>query len=244
MAAVSFKAMYVDFANQEEETAAFSFSWPTNREDKPVIVNGSDPNPLVIGINTKKLLRQGGRNPSSFVFHLDVTYKLTQVDYPVTIAGISDQTRRFHLLAIFTVSQQQQAQHSNVLSPLARVFTSVTGNSLRVKYISGREALVYRGPNKRERVHQSEQTAGITRKRNAPVHFQFNFNFNKMGPNREISAFFFEDQGQGVFRYQLCGTSRKQQLGSGYRSLLSHLTSTHPDFEETYTAAVVSDAPS
>ncbi|KAG6618481.1 Phosphoenolpyruvate carboxykinase [Phytophthora cinnamomi] len=41
----------------------------------------------------------------------------------------------------------------------------------------------------------------------------------------------------------LCGTSRKQQVGSGYSNLLSHLTSTHPDFEETYQASVATDAP-
>ncbi|RLN52051.1 hypothetical protein BBJ28_00021775 [Nothophytophthora sp. Chile5] len=83
----------------------------------------------------------------------------------------------------------------------------------------------------------------ITRKRSTPAHFQSIFNFDRMAPNREICSFFFEDQGQGVFRCQLCGASRKQQLGSGYSNLLSHLTSTHPDFEETYNAAVASDAP-
>ncbi|KAG6599843.1 Phosphoenolpyruvate carboxykinase [Phytophthora cinnamomi] len=64
-----------------------------------------------------------------------------------------------------------------------------------------------------------------------------------MAPNREICAFFYEDKGQGDYRCQLCGTSRKQQVGSGYSNLLSHLTSTHPDFEETYQASVATDAP-
>ncbi|RLN48889.1 hypothetical protein BBJ28_00014648 [Nothophytophthora sp. Chile5] len=82
----------------------------------------------------------------------------------------------------------------------------------------------------------------ITHKRNTPVRFQFVFNSDKIDPNREICAFFFEDQGQGVFHCQLCGASRKQQLRSGYSNLLLHLTSTHPDFEEIVTAAVESDA--
>ncbi|KAG4048647.1 hypothetical protein PC123_g16047 [Phytophthora cactorum] len=65
-----------------------------------------------------------------------------------------------------------------------------------------------------------------------------------MAPNRETGAFFsLEDKDHGVFRCQLCGISRKQQPGSGYSNLRSHLTSTHPDFEETYNASVASDAP-
>jgi tRNA(Ile2) C34 agmatinyltransferase TiaS len=64
-----------------------------------------------------------------------------------------------------------------------------------------------------------------------------------MAPNREICAFFYEDKGQGDFRCQLCGACRKQQVGSGYSNLLSHLISTHPDFEETYRASVATDAP-
>ncbi|RLN66963.1 hypothetical protein BBJ28_00026211 [Nothophytophthora sp. Chile5] len=137
IAAVSTKARNAGFTGDEEETAAFTFSWRTDREGKPVIGNGSDANPFVLGISTKKLLRQADRDPSSFVLHLDATYKLTQVGYPVIVAGISDQARRFHLLAVFIISQQQQAQYTEVLSLLARVFASVTGNPLRVKWGMG-----------------------------------------------------------------------------------------------------------
>ncbi|KAF1786987.1 hypothetical protein GQ600_16291 [Phytophthora cactorum] len=40
---------------------------------------------------------------------------------------------------------------------------------------------------------------------------------------------------------QHCGASRKQQLGSGYSNLLSHLISTHPDFKKAYNASMMSD---
>ncbi|KAG6941793.1 hypothetical protein JG688_00018481, partial [Phytophthora aleatoria] len=50
---------------------------------------------------------------------------------------------------------------------------------------------------------------------------------------------FFEDKDQGVFQCPLCGASRKQQLGSGYSNLLSHLNSTHPDFKEAYNASMI-----
>ncbi|KAJ8527456.1 hypothetical protein ON010_g14806 [Phytophthora cinnamomi] len=137
MAAVRAKARSAGFTGQEEENEAFTFSWRTDREGKPVVGNGSDANPFVVGISTKKLLRQAHRDPSSFVLHLDATYKLTQAGYPVIVIGISDQARRFHLLAIFIVSQQQEEQYSEVLSLLSRVFASVTGNSLSIKWAMG-----------------------------------------------------------------------------------------------------------
>ncbi|RLN73693.1 hypothetical protein BBJ28_00022442 [Nothophytophthora sp. Chile5] len=137
VAVVSLKARSAGFTCQEGETAAFAFSWRSDREGKPVVGDGNDANPFVIGISTKKLLRQADRDPSSFVLHLDATFKLTQVGYPVIVVGISDQARRFHLLAVFIVSQQQQAQKTEVLSLLARVFATVTGNPLRVKWGMG-----------------------------------------------------------------------------------------------------------
>ncbi|KAE9222690.1 hypothetical protein PF002_g15184 [Phytophthora fragariae] len=61
-----------------------------------------------------------------------------------------------------------------------------------------------------------------------------------MATNREICALFFKTKDQGVFLCQLCGASRKQQLGSGYSNLMSHLISTYPGFEETYHSSPVS----
>ncbi|KAE8906492.1 hypothetical protein PF003_g9517 [Phytophthora fragariae] len=64
-----------------------------------------------------------------------------------------------------------------------------------------------------------------------------------MATNREICALFFKTKDQGVFLCQLCGASRKQQLGSGYSNLMSHLISTYPGFEETYHSSVATDPP-
>jgi hypothetical protein len=68
---------------------------------RPIVGNGCDGNPFVVGVSTKKLLRQADRDPSTFVLHINATYKLTQVGYPVVVVGVSDRERRFHLLAIF-----------------------------------------------------------------------------------------------------------------------------------------------
>ncbi|GMF24797.1 unnamed protein product [Phytophthora fragariaefolia] len=68
---------------------------------------------------------------------MDATYKLTQVGYPVIVVGMSDKARRFHLLAIFIVSQQQQKHHGEVLQLLRRLFKAVTGTFFRVRYVMG-----------------------------------------------------------------------------------------------------------
>ncbi|KAG6608822.1 uncharacterized protein IUM83_14815 [Phytophthora cinnamomi] len=125
------------FTCHEEEAAAFTFTSRSDRDGKPITGNGSDSDPFVVGISSKKLLRRADRDPESFIFHLDATYKLTQVGYPVVVVGISDRARRFHLVAIFIVSQQQQQNFAEILGMLAHTYMSVTGKPLRVRYVMG-----------------------------------------------------------------------------------------------------------
>lgn len=66
---------------------------------------GSDTKPFLVGVTTKWLLRRLDRDPDDFVFHMDATFKLNQVGYPVFVCGISDASRSFHLVAIFIVLQ-------------------------------------------------------------------------------------------------------------------------------------------
>ncbi|KAG2782921.1 hypothetical protein PC129_g12117 [Phytophthora cactorum] len=103
------------FTGQEEETAAFTFTRRTNVNGNAVVGNGSNADPFVIGVSAKKLLRRADRDPASFILHVDATYKLTQIGYPVIVVGISDRARRFHLLAVFIVSQQQREQRTEDL---------------------------------------------------------------------------------------------------------------------------------
>ncbi|KAE9265846.1 hypothetical protein PR003_g32329, partial [Phytophthora rubi] len=125
------------FTGGEEETAAFTFTSRSDRNGNASTGNGSDRDPFVVGVSSKKLLRRADRDPESFIFHMDATYKLTQVGYPVVVVGISDRARRFHLLAIFIVSQQQQQHHAEVLELLRCVFEAVTEKPLRVRYVMG-----------------------------------------------------------------------------------------------------------
>ncbi|OWZ11619.1 hypothetical protein PHMEG_00015330 [Phytophthora megakarya] len=125
------------FSGEEDETAAFSLCFHQDADGKPIVGNGSDTNPFVVGVSTKKLLRQADRDPATFILHLDATYKLTQAGYPVIVVGLSDRARHFHPLAIFIVSQQKQPQYTEVLQLLQRAFVAVTNKPLRVQYVMG-----------------------------------------------------------------------------------------------------------
>ncbi|KAG3157821.1 hypothetical protein PI124_g12003 [Phytophthora idaei] len=54
-----------------------------------------------------------------------------------TTAVCPHRARRFHLLAVFIVSQQQREQHTEVLHLLRQVFSAVVGKPLKVRYVMG-----------------------------------------------------------------------------------------------------------
>eukprot|EP00644_Phytophthora_capsici_P001577 jgi/Phyca11/129154/e_gw1.81.146.1 len=96
------------FGSQEDDNAAFAFGVGRDASGKVVLGNGSDTNPFFVGITATALLRNADRDPSSFVLHVDATFKLSQIGYPVIVCGISDAARTFHLVAIFVTSQLQE----------------------------------------------------------------------------------------------------------------------------------------
>lgn len=71
------------FTGQEQDFDAFSFTWRTEEEGRPYVGSGADANPFLVGVSSKKLLRQADRDPATFVLHMDATLKLNHVDYPV-----------------------------------------------------------------------------------------------------------------------------------------------------------------
>ncbi|OWZ15643.1 hypothetical protein PHMEG_00010681 [Phytophthora megakarya] len=109
MGAIRLKLRETGFTGREEDNATFTFTWRMDRDGRPVVVNGSDAHSFVVGVTTKKLLHQADRDPASFILHVDATYKLTQTGYPIIVIGMSDRARKYHLRAIFIVSQQQQS---------------------------------------------------------------------------------------------------------------------------------------
>ncbi|OWZ12756.1 hypothetical protein PHMEG_00014031 [Phytophthora megakarya] len=133
LGAVRLKVRGAGYTGHESETSAFTFAWRCNQDGKPEVGNGTDKDPFVVGITTKNLLRHADRDPASFVLHIDATYKLSQVGYPVVMVGVSDkQGSSTYLLAVFIVSQEKKEQYTELLSLLSRVYQVVTGKKLQV----------------------------------------------------------------------------------------------------------------
>ncbi|KAG3157676.1 hypothetical protein PC128_g21629 [Phytophthora cactorum] len=96
---------------QVSDTSPFFWGWEHDLGGKPNVGNGSDEKPFLVGLTTKRLLLNAARDPGTFVFHMDTTFKLNQVVYPVS--GL----------------------YVKALSSLRKVFTAVTGQQLLVKYV-------------------------------------------------------------------------------------------------------------
>eukprot|EP00644_Phytophthora_capsici_P000281 jgi/Phyca11/100115/e_gw1.4.1084.1 len=90
------------------DAATFSFGYEVDSDNRPVLGDGSDDDPLVIGITTKFLLRAANRDPNKFVFHMDATFKLVLCGYPLMVCGISDSARQFHPVAFSLLPSAQQ----------------------------------------------------------------------------------------------------------------------------------------
>ncbi|KUF77507.1 hypothetical protein AM587_10002609 [Phytophthora nicotianae] len=58
-----------------------------------------------------------------------------------------------------------------------------------------------------------------------------------MVSNKNLSAFFYAPLGQGLFRCNICGSTRKQAGGTGYSNLIAHLDGKHAGYDAQYTAA-------
>ncbi|ETP11210.1 hypothetical protein F441_13260 [Phytophthora nicotianae CJ01A1] len=93
-------------------------------------------NHFLVGLTTKRLLLNAARDPETFVFHMDATFKLNQVGYPVIVCGISDKCRSFNLMTLFITSQRLEDIYVTVLTELRRIFASVSGGrQLVVKFV-------------------------------------------------------------------------------------------------------------
>ncbi|KAG3012626.1 hypothetical protein PC120_g13752 [Phytophthora cactorum] len=123
------------YGSQVSDTSPFSFGWGRDVRRKPDVGNGSDEKPFLVGLTTKRLLLNAARDPGTFVFHMDATFKLNQVAYPIIVCGVSNRCRSFHLVALFITSQRLEGLYVKALSSLRKVFTALTGQQLLVKYV-------------------------------------------------------------------------------------------------------------
>jgi len=125
------------FSGREGDHDAFTFTSAYDTSGLPEIGNGADARPFLVGMTTKALLRNAARDVSTFVLHLDATFKLNSVGYPVLVCGITDATRTFHLVALFITSQLQYEHFEAALVALRRVYARVNGAEWQVKFVCG-----------------------------------------------------------------------------------------------------------
>jgi hypothetical protein len=101
---------------------------------KPLVGNGSDEKPFIVGLSTKALMLRLMVPPDSFILHVDATYKMSQCDYPVLVVGVSDRSRKFHLVALFIISQETQPVLQAALLSLRRLYYWITQKHLIVRF--------------------------------------------------------------------------------------------------------------
>lgn len=126
------------FTGYEEETKPFIFTWSVDNDARPYAGDGGDAEPFFVGIPTKQLLKRLDRPPpEDFVLYMDATFKLSQVEYPAFVVGISDGAASFHLGAVFVVSQRLTNIYTLALASLRQFYTAVTGKSLHLRFVMG-----------------------------------------------------------------------------------------------------------
>ncbi|KAG6610248.1 uncharacterized protein IUM83_00989 [Phytophthora cinnamomi] len=116
-------------------TQPFSFGWGHDNKGKPDVRNGSDERLFLVELTAICLMRNAARDPNSFVFHMDGTFKLNQVAYPVIVCGVSDRGRSFHLVALFIVSQRLEGIYVQALTAFRKMFITVTEKQLLLNYV-------------------------------------------------------------------------------------------------------------
>ncbi|KAE8968998.1 hypothetical protein PR001_g27628 [Phytophthora rubi] len=122
------------YNGSETMTEPFTFAWEMDNAGLPIVGNGSDQKPFLVGITTKALMLRLMVLPESFILHLDGTYKTNQLDYPVMVVGVSDRSRRFHLVAVFVMSQETQPMFQAALLALRRLYFWISKQHLTVHY--------------------------------------------------------------------------------------------------------------
>ncbi|EGZ06181.1 hypothetical protein PHYSODRAFT_406959, partial [Phytophthora sojae] len=121
------------YSDDMDASVAFSFGYSLDEDGNPVLGEGTEADPFVLAFSTKLLLKNLDRDPDTFVFHMDATFKLTKRKFPLFVCGVSDKARSFHPVAFFIVSQRTEAQYSAALAAVSEQYLRVVGRPMRIK---------------------------------------------------------------------------------------------------------------
>ncbi|KAH9162218.1 hypothetical protein LEN26_001036 [Aphanomyces euteiches] len=121
------------FTFDVEETKYFTFGYDIDN-GYPHVGYGGESGPFMVGVTTKMLLHKMNRDPSTFIFHWDATYKISSKAFPVLICGISDVARQFHPVAFFLLSKESQNEYTWAMNELQMIYDAVVGWPMKIKY--------------------------------------------------------------------------------------------------------------
>ncbi|GAB9462878.1 hypothetical protein Gpo141_00000359 [Globisporangium polare] len=124
------------FTDSSVDDKAFAFGFDQDDSGAPTLGNGSDAEPFLIGVTTKRL-RLNLRHTDTDFFHMDATFKVNQLDYSLIVCGVLDRSRTFHLVALFITSQLTQVCQTNALDHLLHKYKEVSGVYPAIKYCMG-----------------------------------------------------------------------------------------------------------
>jgi hypothetical protein len=121
------KALVREYALQSgiDEDKAFMFGPTLDDGGFPWVGSGNDDDSFVMGVTTVRLLQKVkhfNQDNVFSLFHIDATFKLSEIGYPVITCGFSDSSRKYHLAAMFVVSRLTQLEYAGVLTALLQVY--------------------------------------------------------------------------------------------------------------------------
>lgn len=122
------------FREDMSDTAAFAFGFSTDEMNEPLLGRAELDSPLVIGFATKSTIRRLD-HASTFILHLDATFKLNSKSYPVICIGLSDLWRQFHPIFFFLVSDLKQAQWQSAIQATFELYRHVSGHAARIGFV-------------------------------------------------------------------------------------------------------------
>ncbi|KAG2901580.1 hypothetical protein PC118_g19643 [Phytophthora cactorum] len=106
----------------EHEHEPFTFGWDLDREGNIVVSNSSDEKLFLVCFSTKALLCQASRDPKTFIFHVDATYKTNQ---------------NVPLVGSVVISQQQGRLYAKTFAALRWIYNKDLGEPHSVAYVMG-----------------------------------------------------------------------------------------------------------
>ncbi|KAE9031946.1 hypothetical protein PR003_g11387 [Phytophthora rubi] len=71
------------------------------------------------------------------ILHVDATFKLNQLGYPVIVVGVSDCARSFLLVALFVSSQRSEPHHMEMFAALNRIHGQVLDKAFIFQDVMG-----------------------------------------------------------------------------------------------------------